>query len=181
MERSQSFYAIGHGPSGSTELSAALHLFNNGSFTGTIDDGGTTLDVVGIAAEMYVQAPAAFWLKGGLSSSVANELSGRYAELPMSASGNLDSYNYAKVAAQLADASGQISNDGSKSVDGRPTIQLALRNGSVTAYVYVAATGTPYPVEIVNLGGNGGTLMLEQWNQGSAPTAPANAVALPNT
>ena len=44
--------------------------------------------------------------------------------------------------------------------------------------LYVAATGTPYPVEIVNTGAHAGVVRFDQWNRAITLHAPANPVRL---
>jgi hypothetical protein len=180
LTRSKSFYVTGDGANGLTKLSVALRLFSNGSFYGTLDDGGTRIEIVGVAGQIYIEAPVAFWEKGGLTSSFANQLNGKYAKLPASESGSLDEFTYAKVASQLSNQKGQVTDGGTKSVDGQQVIDVLLRNGTTTGHVYVAASGTPYPVELDDLGG-GGAVELSQWNHGTAPKAPTDIVLLPSS
>jgi hypothetical protein len=42
--------------------------------------------------------------------------------------------------------------------------------------LYVATTGTPYPLEILKKGGSGGSILFDRWNQPVTLTAPANAI-----
>jgi len=61
---------------------------------------------------------------------------------------------------------------GVRSVAGKQAV--ALRDVSSGATLYVAATGTPYPLVLVEPGRGGGRLTFDRWNQAVVLEAPAN-------
>jgi hypothetical protein len=56
---------------------------------------------------------------------------------------------------------------------GQPVIELKDSKGGS---LFVAATGTPYPVAIVGDGTHKGTVVFSGWNQPVTLTAPAGAI-----
>ena len=68
---------------------------------------------------------------------------------------------------------------GVRRVQGQPAV--ALRDLVTGATLYVAATGTPYPLVLVKPGRTGGRLTFDRWNQAvvlEAPASPLNIKAV---
>lgn len=61
---------------------------------------------------------------------------------------------------------------GVRDLAGQPAV--ALRDVANGATLYVAATGTPYPLALVKPGRSGGRLSFDRWNQAVVLEAPAN-------
>jgi len=73
-------------------------------------------------------------------------------------------------------AHGKLTHAGTKTINGQPAVGVsdATKGGTL----YVASTGTAYPIEIVKAGTNGGAITFDAWNKPVTLTAPTNAVSI---
>ncbi len=60
-------------------------------------------------------------------------------------------------------AHGTLARGPATTVEGRPA--LGVSDGANGGTLYVASTGTPYPLELVERGASAGTLVFDRWNQ----------------
>jgi hypothetical protein len=69
---------------------------------------------------------------------------------------------------------GKLASAGTKTVNGQKAVGVtdATRGGTL----YVAATGTAYPLELVKSGASGGKITFDHWNQPVTLNPPAAAV-----
>jgi len=63
-------------------------------------------------------------------------------------------------------------------VDGQKAIELKTKGKLYTGAIYVAASGTPYPLQIVKHGRENALITFAGWNKPSQIEAPSGAVAL---
>lgn len=63
-------------------------------------------------------------------------------------------------------------------IDGHKAIELKTKGKLYTGAIYVAATGTPYPLQIVKHGRENALITLSGWNEPGQIAAPSGAVAL---
>ncbi len=68
--------------------------------------------------------------------------------------------------------------DTDTTIDGQKAIELKTKGRLSTGSIYIAATGKPYPIQIVSHGREAGLTTFSAWNQRVAFTAPPNAVEL---
>lgn len=178
LDASSSFHIVGTGSSGGKVLSVSLQLYRNSDVAGTIDEAGTPVRIVVVGGYTYLLAPEAFWQNGGVAPAIARQLDGKYAKLPEAATGTIDEFSYAKLAQQLTDlGKGNMSNAGPSTLDGVSVVGIDYGSGTTAGHLFVAASGTSYPVELEHTDSEG-TATFSRWNQGSPPTAPANSVAI---
>jgi hypothetical protein len=181
FDGSTSFHLAASGSANSETFSFSLDLFHNGDASGTIDDAGTTIKLVAVGGYVYLEAPTTFWEHGSVPASIVQELNGKYAKLPKSASGSVDQFSYSVVADKLSNpGTGALTNQGTTMLDGQSVVNLQYVGTSGTGHIYVDASGTPFPVAIEHLNGSG-DVILSGWNQGSPPKAPANEITLPDS
>jgi hypothetical protein len=178
LDGSSSFHIVGTGSSGGKVLSVSLQLYRNSDVAGTIDEAGTSVRIVVVGNYTYLLAPEAFWQNGGVAPAIARQLDGRYAKLPEAATGTIDEFSYAKLAQQLTDlGNGTMSNAGIVMLDGTGVVKIDFGSGTTAGQLFVAASGTSYPVELEHSHSEG-TATFSRWNQGSPPTAPTNSVTI---
>jgi hypothetical protein len=67
---------------------------------------------------------------------------------------------------------GTVVKAGTRTLHGVPAI--GLRDSAGDGTLYVAATGAPYPLELVQSGAHSGVIVFEQWNRPLTLTAPAH-------
>ncbi len=63
-------------------------------------------------------------------------------------------------------------------INGRKAIELKTKGKLYTGAIYIAATGTPYPLKIVKHGQETGQVTFSGWNDPVTLHAPANAVQI---
>jgi hypothetical protein len=78
----------------------------------------------------------------------------------------------------LRDPTISLTNGHTITIDGQRAIALQETGKLYTGIIYIAATGTPYPIEIVKHGRETSTTTFTRWNQPATLSAPANAVEL---
>ena len=66
-------------------------------------------------------------------------------------------------------------------INGHKAIELKTKGKLYTGQIYIAATGTPYPIKIVKHGQENSTTTFTSWNQPITITPPANIVNLNQT
>jgi hypothetical protein len=181
FDSSTSFHLSASAASNSQTFRFSLELFRNGDAAGTIDDAGTPIKLIAVGGFVYIEAPTAFWEHGSVPMSTVTQLDGKYAKLPQSASGSIDQFTYSVIAGRLSDPGrGALTNKGTTTIDGQSVVKLQFTATSGTGQIYVAASGSPFPVDLDNLGGNGNVAM-SGWDRGSPPAPPTNEITLPDS
>jgi hypothetical protein len=164
--------------SNGTAINLDLSMVKGKGATGSMSTNGLEFDLVRIGDTVYIRgsdafykryAPPAFlpllrgnWLK-------ASATSGRFRSLaPLT--------GIAALLAKVRASHGKLVNEGDLATyHGQHIVQI--RDTSDGSWLYVAATGTPYPVAII--GGKkseSGTITFGDWNQSVSLTAPKNAL-----
>jgi hypothetical protein len=140
---------------------------------GHIDIDGLTIKLIRVERAVYVSGSAALYAQI-VGAKAARRLQGVWIKAPVKGS------SFATLAAlteltQLVDqalaAHGALRKGPLKTIAGRQAVSVEdVSNGGT---LYVAATGKPYPIEIVQ---KGGSLSFDNWNRPVTLTAPANAI-----
>lgn len=153
-----------------------LQLQSDGT-SGTLSEQGITVQVVSVAGSEYVKGPAAFYAKENLTSAVAAKLANRWVKLP--AGTNAIQFSLASTAKSLQEPqSGETFEPKvtAGTLNGQKVVIARLTNGS---QLFVAATGKPYPLKIVNSATDPtgkGVLVLSGFGKQVSIKAPAGAL-----
>ncbi len=73
---------------------------------------------------------------------------------------------------------GPLTKGPTTTIDGQKVIELKEKAKRFTGSIYIAATGKPYPIEIVKHGQETGQTTFTAWNQPITLTAPTGAIEL---
>lgn len=153
-------------------LTIDMELFRGEGGSGTLQVGDLQTKLRQVDGWIYVK-PNPPLLRELVGPRAARSLAGRWLKAP---AGHGPLAPLASLTELRSVLLGTLSSHhmlrtvGVRSVAGRPAVLLRdLSNG---ATLYVAATGSPYPLAIVRPGG--GTLTFERWNQEVVLEAPAN-------
>jgi hypothetical protein len=138
--------------------------------------GGLEIELVDVDRTLYIDASAAFY-GHFVGSTAARLLQGKW--LKGSAEhGALASFasltDLGKLIDGTLDIHGTLSYAGGTTIDGQKAV--AVRDLIEDGTLYVAATGTPYPLEIIKDGTGAGKLVFDKWNQPVTLEAPADAI-----
>ena len=160
------------------QIALDLHLASGKGATGHLTLDGANVNLIEVGGYVYISAGEAFYKALG-GTAAAQLLRGKWLKVPTSTSGfgsiasltNLDS-----LLGGTLSAHGAITKGSTTTVDNQAVIGLV--DSAKQGTLYVATTGTPYPVAIVKTGTNGGKISFSEWNQPVTLTAPPNAVDL---
>ena len=146
---------------------------------GTMSENGISFDFVRVGDKVYIRGSDAFWKRFG-GEAAAQLLHGRWlvasaTKGPLASIATLTSIG--RLFQQASSGHGKLVNDGETTYRGQKVV--AIRDTRKNGTLYVAATGTPYPIAIVRTGaGNSGAVVFDDWNTSVSVTAPKNAVDL---
>lgn len=140
---------------GADALGIDIDLVSGGSARGTVTTGGASARIVASGGKFYIQGRD-FWNKFG-GPEAATVVGDRWAILPSNAdtTGFLIFVNSDTLATCLAVSHGTLSKGGSATVDGQGAVVLVDEGdkpGTTPAKLYVATTGTAYPIRLESTG-----------------------------
>jgi hypothetical protein len=137
---------------------------------------GLSIDLVNADGALYIKGGSAFYSRFA-STRAAALLQGKWLK------GSADGEAMAPLASvtdlgKLLDSAladhGTLSRGPDATVDGQKAVGLTdLAKGGT---LYVAATGVPYPLEIVKPDAAGGGVVFDRWNRPVTLTPPASAI-----
>lgn len=175
----QSVHVQGSGADAGKLVGFDLTLKAGVGSTGSLSLNGDSIKVVILGGEVYINGSQAFW-KANTSAAVAQLVAGKWLKGP--STGSFASFaefgSLSKLFQTLFASHGKLTKSAKTTVRGVSAIGLVDTTQGGT--LYVAATGQPYPLEIVNRGksSGGGTLSFTRFNAPVQITAPSGAINL---
>jgi hypothetical protein len=175
-DSASSVYISGTLVSKGVPVSLEMELLAGKGGRGRVAQNGLSFELVQVGGIVYIDGSAAFYRHIG-GSAAAQILQGRWLKAPAAAAafapiaaltdlGNL-------IGSALA-SRGPLTNAGVTTLHGQKAI--AIDDVSQGGTVYIAATGKPYPLEVVKDGGRGGAVVFDRWNEPVTLVAPADAI-----
>jgi hypothetical protein len=172
-----SAHVSGSVTSSGTTITLDLDMARGKGAQGSMTTNGLQFSLVRIGDTAYIKGSDAFyrhyagpgiaqlihgkWLKASITQPRFQSLA------PLTNIGLL----FAKIGANH----GTLVNEGATTYKGTPVV--AIRDKSDGSKLYVAATGTPYPVALVGgRTGQTGSIAFGNWNESVSLTAPPNAI-----
>lgn len=170
-----SVHVSGSGVENGAPISLNLSLAAGRGGHGAVTSDGETFRLVVIGKTLYFKGSASFWRKAG-GASAAKQLAGKWLKAPTT--GEFSSVSsFASVRglfAELLRPQGGLVKGSVTRVRGQRVVPIVDRaNGGI---LYVAATGKPYPVEIVNHKTKNGVVVIDHIDQPVRLAAPAGAI-----
>jgi hypothetical protein len=143
---------------------------------GQVTLGDLGIELVNVDRAVYVRGGAAFYRRFA-GSAAARLLQGRWLRgsntlgplAPLTSLTNLR-----KLLSGTLAGHGTLTRAASMTVEGRQAVAVSDVAGGGT--LYVASTGTPYPLEIVKRGAGAGKLVFNKWNQSVTLAVPPNPI-----
>jgi hypothetical protein len=144
---------------------------------GSLSTNGLQFDLVRIGDTAYIRGSDAFY-KHFAGAAIAQLIHGKWLKASVT-HGRFRSLapltNLGLLLGRVSSHHGKLVNDGKTTYKG--TQVVAIRDTSDNSKLYVAATGTPYPVALVGGGkGQSGTITFDDWNEHVSLNAPSDAL-----
>jgi hypothetical protein len=157
-------------------ISLNMELLARQGGKGRIALDGLSFRLIDVDRAVYVKGSTAFYSRFA-GSTAARVLRGKWLK-GSAKTGALASLASLADLRKLLDGTlaghGALSRGASASIDGQKAVGVTDAAGDGT--LYVAATGTPYPLEIVKAGPSGGRIVFDRWNQPVSLAVPTNAI-----
>lgn len=159
-------------------VSLDLRLDRSRGGEGTVSENGLSFRLIAVGHNLYILGSPAFWNHFG-GAGAAKLFHNKWLKVP-------DSGQFATLGAltsiphlfgKLLSSHGKLARVGRTTLEGQPAV--AVRDTTAGGTLYVAATGQPYPLQIVKAGHNGGHVRFSGFNQPVALQPPAHAISLP--
>lgn len=146
---------------------------------GRVTLGGLSVDVVNVDRAVYVRAGSAFYSRfaGPAAARLlqAKWLRGSNVSGPLASFTSLTDLRKL-LGSTLAGHHGGLARTSATTVNGKRAVGVTDAAGGGT--LYVASTGTPYPLEIIKGGPGAGKLVFDRWNQPVSLAVPPDPVDL---
>jgi hypothetical protein len=161
-----------------TSIGLDMELLTGKGGRGRLSENGLSFELIEVGGYVYISGSPAFYSHFA-GPAAAQLLQGKWLKAP-AASGNFASLGSLTDARKLLDSTlsshGSLAKGATTTVDGRTVV--AIKDQTHGGTLYVAATGTPYPIEITKGGKGGGKILFTNWNAPVTVTAPKSSVDL---
>ncbi len=157
-------------------VSVDLKLVNGKGGTGSMTIQGAPVQIIDINNTLYMKGSDAFWSKVGGNSSIVSLLHGKWLKAPATGSyaslANLTSMK--TLFGQLLTGHGTLTKGSTGKVNGQSAV--GVTDSAKGGTIYVATTGTPYPLQLAKTGGNGGAVNFSEYGNSVTLSAPSHAI-----
>jgi hypothetical protein len=171
-----SVHIVGSIISENKPISLDMELVAGKGAKGHLSVEGLGIEVIALEHAFYLNGSSAFY-RHIAGPAAAALLQGKWLKAPTT-SGEFASLaqltELGKLVESTLSSHGELKHAPGKTVGGRQAVGVtdATRGGTL----YVAATGTPFPLQITKDGSGSGTITFNRWNQPVTITAPAGAI-----
>ncbi len=157
-------------------LTLDLDLARDKGGKGTMSESGLAFEIIRVGDRAYIRGSDAF-LKKFAGAAGAQLLHGKWLQ-GSATSGDLSALapltDIGKLMNGALGGHGKLRNAGETQYKGQKVVAIEDRTKNGT--LYVAATGTPYPVAIVGDKSQAGTVTFDNWNESVSIVAPKGAI-----
>jgi hypothetical protein len=176
LEKSGAAHLTGSGTQDGKPMQLDVRVVGNDA-KGTLTMDGGKVDLVNVGGKLYVRASGNFWTQNGVPAAAVSLLDGKWVIVPGDAASQLSQFSLKGLADELRHPSDGTIKDAvhPDTVNGQKVVVVTESNGST---LDVAATGTPYPLRIVEKGSNSGTINASEFGKKTTITAPSGALDL---
>ena len=173
-----SVHISGLGTQNRQPIGIDLSLARGKGATGSVSYKGAKIDLIVIGKDAYLRAGPALWKKvSGGGAAAAALFANKWLKFPTDNAqfaGFTDLTDPNKFFNKLKQH-GKLENQGVTTYKSQSVV--AIRDTTQGGTLYVAASGTPYPVAVVkSKGSSAGAISFDQWNQPVTLTAPKGAL-----
>jgi hypothetical protein len=157
-------------------ISLNMELVAGKGAKGHLSVEGLGIDVIEVEHAFYLKGSADFY-RHIAGDAAAQLLQGKWLKAPTT-TGEFAQLaqltNLGKLLDSTLEAHGKLSKTGTSTVAGQPVVGITDSGRQGT--LYVATTGTPYPLQIVKQGSEPGQVAFSHWNEPVTLTPPPNAI-----
>jgi hypothetical protein len=143
---------------------------------GSMSESGLSFDLVRLGDKVYIRGSDAFY-KRFTGQAGAQLFHGKWLQFRTSDADMASITPFTEIDTffgGITSQHGKLRNEGERSFHGQKTV--AIKDTTQGGTLYVAATGTPYPVGITSSGAQSGAILFDGWNATESISAPKNAV-----
>jgi hypothetical protein len=163
--------------SSGTALTLDIHIVKGKGGAGEMSEQGLKFQLVRVGGKAYIKGSDAFYKKfaGAAVASLLHDkwLAGSATTGSLAALTSLT--DISKLFNGALGAHGALKNEGETTYKGQKAV--AIKDTTKGGTLYVAATGTPYPIAIVAPNnGKEGSIAFGDWNKAVSISAPKGAV-----
>lgn len=163
--------------SSGTHLTLDIHIVKNKGGIGEMSEQGLKFQLIRIGGKAYIKGSDAFYKKfagAGVATLLHDKwLAGSATTGSLAALTSIT--DIAKLFNGALGSHGALTNEGETTYKGQRVV--AIKDSAKGGTLYVAATGTPYPIAIVAPNnGKQGEVAFDDWNKTVSISAPHGAV-----
>jgi hypothetical protein len=176
--KAQDVHVFGASPQTSTNPVQLDLRVRHGAGTGTISMGGNVIHLIRIGSSVYMKAGGRFWQTFGKNPAVVQLLQNRWIKFTASnpnfgpLARLLDEQQFMQ---QTLQPKGRVVKAGTRTYRGQRVVVLRDTGDTNAGELYIATTGAPYPVAIVDTAQHA-VIHFDSWNQTFQLSAPAGAL-----
>lgn len=156
-------------------LTLDITIVKDAGGRGTMSESGLKFEIIRVGNKAYIKGSDAF-LRKFAGAAGAQLLRGKWLQ-GSATTGDLAALapltDIGKLFNGALGSHGKLENTGETTFKGQKVV--AIKDTTEGGTLYVASTGTPYPVAIVG-GKDQGTITFDNWNDTTSITAPKGAV-----
>jgi hypothetical protein len=169
-------HVSGSGIENGEPISLNLSLVAGKGGRGTVSENGVGFQLVVIGKTLYFEGSAAFWKKAGGGSAAAALFAGKWLKAPTTGEfSSVVAFTSPKsLFAELLAPKGSLSKGALTTVLGQQVVPIT--DHSDGGVLYVAATGPPYPVELVGSSKKHDVVVINDIGKPVSLTAPPGAI-----
>lgn len=172
----KSVHVSGSLVSGGTPITLDMNLIAGKGGRGQLSQSGLSFELIAVGDTVYIKGSPDFYKHIG-GSAAAQLLAGKWLKAPATGSdfasiGQLT--NLHELVDQTLAEHGTLTKTGTTTINGQKVVGVTSKSKGGT--LYIAATGTPYPVQISKSGSGSGSITFDHWNEPVTVAAPANAI-----
>jgi hypothetical protein len=155
-----------------------MELVNGAGGRGRLSENGLSFELIEVGNYVYIKGSQAFYSHVA-GSAAAQLLDGKWLKASAN-SGTFSSLtsltNLRKLLDSTLTSHGTLVKGATSTVEGQQAV--AVKDATRGGTLYVATSGTPYPLQIAKSGSGGGKITFNRWNQPVQLKAPPGAVDL---
>jgi hypothetical protein len=174
-DAAKSAHVSGSVVSGGSPITLDLDLAAAGG-RGQLSLNGLGFELIQTGGTVYIKGSPAFYRRIG-GAAAAQLLQGKWLKAPTSTpefSSIASLTDLHRLLNAALSSHGTLVKTATSTVNGKKVVGVTDQTRGGT--LYVATSGSPYPLEIAKSGTGGGTVSFDRWNERVSITPPANAI-----